>query len=372
MSFLYLSLALLSFVLSTAVLFLLYLLGSLTPAIALASVAVLLITGVLIGYRIGFQEKYDTLERFYIFVLLYLQFYSRSVPRQPVDTVPAAGPHQPVDDTVPRQPVDDTVRRQPVDTVPAAGPHQPVDDTVPRQPVDDTVRRQPVDTVPAAGPHQPVDDTVPRQPVDDTVRRQPVDTVPAAGPHQPVDDTVPRQPVDDTVRRQPVDTVPAAGPHQPVDDTVRRQPVDSDTVPRQPIDYTVQRQPVDTVPCQPFIDYKGDIAARVINSNITLIKNSQLPLGSLTDKLFSLKIIGRRDKSNITSLSGRTDDEKMSYLLDIVIATIEGNGAVFGQLMEIFEQEGCLRGKDLANTLKTKYHKGKAYNKKTMASHNCF
>ena len=125
-------------------------------------------------------------------------------------------------------------------------------------------------------------------------------------------------------------------------------------MPCQPID--------DTVPRQPFIDFcKGDIAARVINSNITLIQNSQLPLGSLTDKLFSLNIIGRRDKSNITSLSGRTDDEKMSCLLDIVIATIEGNGAVFGQLMEIFEQEGCLRGKTLADTLKNKYNEGKVY-----------
>ena len=56
----------LAFILSTALLVLLYLLGSLTPAIALAfitTVAVLLITSVLIGYRIGFQQKYDPSER---------------------------------------------------------------------------------------------------------------------------------------------------------------------------------------------------------------------------------------------------------------------------------------------------------------------
>ena len=114
MSFLYLSLALLPFILSTAVLFLLYLLGSLTPAIALAfisTVAVLLITSVLIGYRIGFQEKYDTLERF---VSLYYCTYSQSVPCQPVDTIPP----QPVD-TIPPQPVDTVpLVPQPVDTVP--------------------------------------------------------------------------------------------------------------------------------------------------------------------------------------------------------------------------------------------------------------
>ena len=56
------TLALLSIILLTSVLFLLYLLGNLTPATALvfiATVVVLMITTALIGYQIRFQEKYD-------------------------------------------------------------------------------------------------------------------------------------------------------------------------------------------------------------------------------------------------------------------------------------------------------------------------
>ena len=145
---------------------------------------------------------------------------------------------------------------------------------------------------------------------------------------------------------------------------IQHQPVNY--VPRQPVVDTIPRQPVDTVP---RIDYKGDVAASVIKYNISVIKRTKLHINHLTDGLFSRDIVSERDIDDI--MSGQTYDEKMSRLLNVVRATIEGDGAIFGQLMEIFEQEGSRRGKKLADTLKNKYNEGKVYNK-IMALNNCF
>ena len=82
----------------------------------------------------------------------------------------------------------------------------------------------------------------------------------------------------------------------------------------------------------------------------------------MTETLVSCEVISKIDKDEITDRrSSQTEDERMSRLLDIVIATIEENGTVFGQLLEIFEKEYAQRGKSLANTLRSKYNEGEIY-----------
>ena len=106
--------------------------------------------------------------------------------------------------------------------------------------------------------------------------------------------------------------------------------------------------------------YRGDIAARVIEMNIRLIQDKEIHLNSLVENLFARGILSQQDKNMITDTrSGQLTNERMSRLLDIVAVTIKGDGNVFGDLLEIFEQEGAARGKTLSNKLKTKYHEGK-------------
>ena len=91
-----------------------------------------------------------------------------------------------------------------------------------------------------------------------------------------------------------------------------------------------------------------------------MIQEKRLPLNHLVESLFSRRIISERDKDEITDArTNQTTNDRMSRLLDIVAVTVKCNGAVFGQLLEIFEQEGAARGKDLADVLKNKYYKYK-------------
>ena len=91
-----------------------------------------------------------------------------------------------------------------------------------------------------------------------------------------------------------------------------------------------------------------------------MIQGKRLPLNHLVESLFSCGIISERDKDEITDAkTNQTTIDRMSHLLDIVTVTVKYDGAVFGQLLEIFEQEGAARGKDLANVLKKEYCKCK-------------
>ena len=95
-----------------------------------------------------------------------------------------------------------------------------------------------------------------------------------------------------------------------------------------------------------------------------MIKTNELSLNHLTESLVSYGIISKRDRDEITDRrTNQTEDERMSHLLGIVIATIKGDGTVFGQLLEIFEKEYAQRGKTLANTLRSKYNEGEIYKK---------
>lgn len=90
--------------------------------------------------------------------------------------------------------------------------------------------------------------------------------------------------------------------------------------------------------------------------------DADLDLHSLGSKLFSLEIISENDWKRLTDdHTGKMAKERMSYLLDIVRATVRSNRTVFNQFVKILS-EGSQREKDLAERLIKTYQGNEASN----------
>ena len=75
----------------------------------------------------------------------------------------------------------------------------------------------------------------------------------------------------------------------------------------------------------------------------------------LADKLLSLNIITDGDRKHVNDRdSGQTTLERMRYLLDLIMATVKGNGFVFDQFIDILK-DGSQRERDLAGRLIASY-----------------
>ena len=93
--------------------------------------------------------------------------------------------------------------------------------------------------------------------------------------------------------------------------------------------------------------FRSDAAYRVMTECTSQLKR-RIHLYSLAEKLSEKKIINPKQKSKATDeLSGRTTDQRMDELLDIVKESIEVEGKVFGYILEILKDEDTI----LTNTL---------------------
>ena len=91
------------------------------------------------------------------------------------------------------------------------------------------------------------------------------------------------------------------------------------------------------------------------------IKDARLNLESLADSLLALDILDEKDKRGITDRrSGRTDDERISDLMGIVIATVRNDKTAFDQFIQVLEKEKNRRSTNLAEKLKSAYQ-GRVY-----------
>ena len=88
--------------------------------------------------------------------------------------------------------------------------------------------------------------------------------------------------------------------------------------------------------------------------------DAALDVHHLADKLLSLNIITDDDWKYVNDRdSGQTTLERMRHLLDLIMATVKGNGSVFDQFIDILK-DGSQRERDLADRLITSYE-GKGY-----------
>ena len=88
--------------------------------------------------------------------------------------------------------------------------------------------------------------------------------------------------------------------------------------------------------------FRSDAAYRVMTECTSQLKR-RIDLYSLAEKLLEKKIINAKQKSKATDeLSGRTTDQRMDELLDIVKESIEVEGKVFGYILEILKDEDTI------------------------------
>ena len=102
--------------------------------------------------------------------------------------------------------------------------------------------------------------------------------------------------------------------------------------------------------------YKSDVAHKVMMDNIPLIKESQISLVSLANKLSSKKIINETERKEATDTNTvLSADERMDKLLNLVKITIKLKGKVFGDFLEILREEDNVRADALADKLEEEY-----------------
>lgn len=103
--------------------------------------------------------------------------------------------------------------------------------------------------------------------------------------------------------------------------------------------------------------FNSQVAYQALCDNTTNILEAELDPHSFASKLLTLRIIGNDDMKRITDeYSGKTARERMKSLLDIVVATVKGNGTVFDQFIKILEKcDSSQREKDLAKKIMASY-----------------
>ena len=102
--------------------------------------------------------------------------------------------------------------------------------------------------------------------------------------------------------------------------------------------------------------YKSDVAHKVMMDNIPLIKESQISLVSLANKLSSKKIINETERKEVTDThTVLSADERMDKLLNLLKITIKLKGKVFGDFLEILREEDNVRADALADKLEEEY-----------------
>ena len=102
--------------------------------------------------------------------------------------------------------------------------------------------------------------------------------------------------------------------------------------------------------------FRSDAAYRVMTECTSQLKR-RIDLYSLAEKLLEKKIINAKQKSKATELSGRTTDQRMDELLDIVKESIEVEGKVFGYILEILKDEDTILTRKLYDDMMNRYRK---------------
>ena len=84
----------------------------------------------------------------------------------------------------------------------------------------------------------------------------------------------------------------------------------------------------------------------------------RIDLYSLAEKLLEKKIINAKQKSKATDeLSGRTKDQRMDELLEIIKASVKAQGKVFGYILEILKDEDTIQTNALYDDMMNKYRR---------------
>ena len=97
-----------------------------------------------------------------------------------------------------------------------------------------------------------------------------------------------------------------------------------------------------------------------MSESISAFKHCGIDLHFLAEKLLEKKIINNRQKKKATDEhSGRTTDQRMDQLLDIIKDSVQQEGKVFEYILEILKDEDTILAKKLHDDMISKYQKYK-------------
>ena len=88
------------------------------------------------------------------------------------------------------------------------------------------------------------------------------------------------------------------------------------------------------------------------------IRSCRIDLVSLAEKLLEKKIINTKQKSKATDENtGRSYDQRMDELLEIIKASVKAQGNVFAYILEILKDEDTILTNKLYDDMMNKYRR---------------
>ena len=103
-----------------------------------------------------------------------------------------------------------------------------------------------------------------------------------------------------------------------------------------------------------------EVAYRVMSECTSGIRRCGIDLHFLAEKLLEKKIINNRQKKKATDEhSGRTTDQRMDQLLDIIKDSVQQEGKVFEYILEILKDEDTILANKLYDDMINKYEQYK-------------
>lgn len=105
-----------------------------------------------------------------------------------------------------------------------------------------------------------------------------------------------------------------------------------------------------------YIGYHGPTAYKVMTESTSMIKEAQIGLDYLADKMLEERIINDNEKRDIMDgMTGQTMEQRMDKLISTLKTTIKTDGNVFQWFIDILEEKNTLSATKLAETLIAKY-----------------
>ena len=102
--------------------------------------------------------------------------------------------------------------------------------------------------------------------------------------------------------------------------------------------------------------FRPDVAYRVMMESTSLIKESQISLTTLANKLLEKKVINVELKTEVMDTKcGLTVDERKEKLLKVLTDSIKVVGKLFGYMIKILKDEDTVLADNAAETLLKKY-----------------
>ena len=103
-----------------------------------------------------------------------------------------------------------------------------------------------------------------------------------------------------------------------------------------------------------------EVAYRVMSECTSGIRRCGIDLHFLAEKLLEKKIINNRQKKKATDEhSGRTTDQRLDQLLDIIKDSVQQEGKVFEYVLEILKDEDTILANKLYDDMINKYEQYK-------------